>query len=379
MDNKHITLVVTGSIAAVKTFDLVQFLQEKGMVVSIVLTDAAQQWITKEAASLVTGQPVVMAADINNDSLANADAILVAPTSADFLKQLAYKDTKWATAIRESGKPLLVAPAMNMMMWQHPATQRNAKQLHDEGVHFLGPVEGKLACGDVGYGRFIEPSQISDAVNSIMGGDLNHPALSIIEQALTPQPQLPALVEATALKPKKDVLLVIQGGKDALASYSLISSLRSRGYNVKCAIGDEAKNLLPSEGIATISNQRAYTHHYQEDVQGMEHIRLPEESDIVLVVPATAKGVKEMAQGGAQSFAGCLYLASKVPVILVPSADPKEDIAVADVERLKHDGVSVLQVPKQLPLASKARAEAVVAALDQLMQQKIGKGNAHGA
>ena len=163
------------------------------------------------------------------------------------------------------------------------------------------------------------------------------------------------------------MLLVIHGGEDALGAYCLISSLRSRGYGVTCAVGDAVKDLLPEEGIATISGNRVYHRHYQDDVQGMEHIRLPEMADMVLVYPATANGVKEMAEGGAKSFLGCVYLATKKPVALVSSVDESCIPAQAHLERLKHDGVSLLSVPKHLPTTSKARAEAIASAFDGLI------------
>ena len=168
---KHITLIVTGSIAAVKTFDLALQLQASGAEVSIIVTNAAQQWVTKKAAMLLAKGEVLTTNDIDTSPdrlhvlLNKSDSLCVAPASADFIKQLTYKDSLLAEAIRASGKPLIVAPAMNVMMWQHPATQRNVRQLLDDGVQFLGPVHGKMACGDVGYGRFMPPDDIAAAVN----------------------------------------------------------------------------------------------------------------------------------------------------------------------------------------------------------------------
>lgn len=396
MDPKRITLIVTGSIAAVKTVELMRLLEAKGAAVSLVFTPAALQWIdvqtrdggtsislTEEAqqwsrwkeSSFITHAPVLSAADMaaNPERITalfnHTNAIVVAPASADFMKQLAYEDTPLSRAIRQSGKPLYVAPAMNVMMWQHPATQRNARQLAGDGVRFLGPIKGNMACGDQGYGRFMEPAQISEAITSTT----NPIGLSAFEDALTPHPAPPILDKETAQKPCKKILLLIQGGQDALGSVALVTRLRSQGYEVMCAASEEAARLLPLDPLAAVSGHEVYTHHYQdvqEKVKGMEHIRLPERADIVLVAPASAQGVKEMAQGGAQSFTGCIYLASKKPVIIVPSADPSESIAASDVERLKNDGAMILNIPKQLPIASTARAEAVVAALDQLIQQK---------
>ncbi len=382
MSSSHLTLIITGSIAAVKSFDLIQHLQAKSIDVSVILTDAAQQWITKEAAELASGNPALTAADIKSDPgavsklLSKSDAILAAPASADFIKQLAFKDSDLAKAINDSGKPLAISPAMNVMMWQHPATQRNSKALLAEGVQFLGPVQGKMACGDVGYGRFMEPAQIADAVKASLEGK-EHLAFAGVKNALIANPALPAIEASLAAMPNKKLLLLIQGGKDTLATYSLISSLRSHGYDVTCAASPEAQVLLPAQGLATMANKAAYTHHYQDDVQGMEHIRLPEQSDIVMIAPATAAGISDMARGGAQSFLGCLYLATKKPVVLVPTSDLAQQPNAADLERLKQDGVSVLSVPKQLSPASKQRAQAIADSLDSLISQKSIEGKSY--
>lgn len=384
MSGKSITLVITGSIAAVKSYDLIQQLQAKGIAVSVVLTDAAQQWITPEAAKVITNLPVLTTAEIRNQPdqlerlLAKSDAVLAAPASADFIKQLACNDSILAQAINHSQKPLVVAPAMNVMMWQHPATQRNSKKLLSQGVHMLGPVQGKMACGDEGYGRFMEPSDIVPALEALLTGK-NHAASELVNKALSPKPALPAIDAALAAKKGKKLLLMIQGGKDALATYALISSLRSRGYQVTCATSEEATKLLPAEGLATISNHAAYNRHYQDDVQGMEHIRLPEQSDLVLIAPATGEGVKEMAEGGAQSFLGCAYLATKKPVILVPSTDSDKQPAAADLERIRQDGVNILTVPKQLYPASKERAEAIADGIDELIKQQTLERKSHGS
>jgi phosphopantothenoylcysteine synthetase/decarboxylase len=383
MGGKSITLVITGSIAAVKSYDLIQQLQARGFGVSMVLTDAAQQWITPDAAKALTDLPVLTMAEIRNQPsqltalLAKSDAVVTAPASADFIKQLACNDSVLAKAIHACQKPLVIAPAMNVMMWQHPATQRNSKKLLSQGVHMLGPVQGKMACGDEGYGRLMEPSDIAPALEALLTGN-KHAAFESVTKAFSTKPALPAIDASLAAKKGKKLLLMIQGGKDALATYALISSLRSRGYQVTCATGEEATKLLPAEGLATISNHAAYNRHYQDDVQGMEHIRLPEQSDLVLIAPATCEGVKEMAEGGARSFLGCTYLATKKPVVLVPSTDNDKQPNAADIERIRQDGVNILNIPRQLHPASKERAEAIVDGIDELIKQQTLERKAHG-
>jgi phosphopantothenoylcysteine synthetase/decarboxylase len=372
MATKHITLIVTGSIAAVKCYDLIQSLQQKDMMVSVILTDMAQQWVTKEAASQLTSATIMTSTDwqSHGDALeqlfAGSDIILVAPASADSIKQLKYHDTPLSQAMLKSGKPIVVAPAMNVMMWQHPAVQRNVKALLAQQIRFLGPADGSMACGDSGFGRFMEPAIISDAIAAMLAWD-NHEAFAQIDIALISNPSLPAIDSTLASALQKRILLVIHGASDALSSYSLISTLRTRGYQLHCVLTEEAQHLLPAQGLSGMAGEPVYTHHYQNDVQGMEHIRLPEQADLVLIHPATAIGVKEMVQGGAHSFAGCIYLASKKPVILVPSGDPSQQPAADDLERLKHDGVQIMTIDAALHPASKEHAIAVADALESII------------
>lgn len=382
MQKKHITLIATGSIAAVKSIALIEQLHLQQIEVSLVITHSAQQWITKEAAQHVLRNDVLTADDISRDPLllsamlAKSDAIVVAPATADILNHLVRRDNELADKIRGSGKPLVVAPAMNVMMWQHPATQRNCAALLAEGVLFLGAVAGNMACGDKGYGRFMEPETIAPAIAGMLAAK-QHPAFTQVQEALTKNAQIPSVPPTLADKADKKLLLIIQGGSDALATYPLISSLRARGFDVTCVASPAALALVPQHGLATISCNMAYTHHYQDDVQGMEHIRLPERSDIVVIAPATADYVKEMAQGGAHSFIGSLYLASKKPVVIIPSVDPVCTPDAADLETLRSDGASVIDISSDLSLAGKQRAEAIAEALLALIHSHTRKHISH--
>lgn len=370
----HVTLVVTGSIAAVKAYELIESLRGQSIELSVVLTDAAQHWVTLQAVSGL-GIEVMTTADRLpvKECLGTTDAVLVAPASADFISRLALEKEGVAHDMRQCGKPVHVAPAMNVMMWNHPAVQRNVKKLLSENVRFMGPVEGKMACGDYGPGRFMEPADIAGGMAAAIAGT-EHPAFAVVERFLLPAPQLPAIDTA----PAKRALLLIQGGQDALGSYALISRLRAGGYDVTCAMNHDLSSLLPPQGLATISTNPTYMHHYQHHVEGMEHIRLPEAADVVIVAPATAEGVHEMVQGGGASFLGCIYLATKKPVILVPSVDPQQTPALSDLERLKADGVAIVQPPKAVSPVSKERAQALVQAIDGIISGKRKESQQHG-
>jgi phosphopantothenoylcysteine decarboxylase/phosphopantothenate--cysteine ligase len=171
---RRVILCVTGSIAAYKACELTRLLVKQGANVRIVMTKAATEFVGKATFSAITQQPVLTEMFGGNDVgeshvtlSAAADLVLVAPATADVLARLAQgraDDLVTATALC-SRCPLLIAPAMHPGMWSHPATQRNVQQLRDDGrAIFVGPVEGAVASGDVGFGRFADPVNIFDAV-----------------------------------------------------------------------------------------------------------------------------------------------------------------------------------------------------------------------
>ena len=171
---QHIVLGVTGGIAAYKTAELVRLLVKEGIVVDVVMTPAATQFITPITMQALSGSPVLTdlwqsgAANAMGhiDLSRNADAILVAPASADFIAKLAngHADDLLSSLCLARDCPLLVAPTMNVQMWSHPATRRNVAQLVADGVAILGPGSGGQACGEVGDGRMIEPEEILAAL-----------------------------------------------------------------------------------------------------------------------------------------------------------------------------------------------------------------------
>jgi len=172
LTNKRILLGVTGGIAAYKSADLVRRLREAGAAVRVVMTDAAVEFITELTMQAVSGNPVhrrlldsQAEMGMGHIELARwADAILVAPASADFLARLAQGrgDDLLTTLCLASGAPLAVAPAMNQQMWRNAATEANVATLRARRVRVFGPTEGSQACGDVGPGRMLEPNELVD-------------------------------------------------------------------------------------------------------------------------------------------------------------------------------------------------------------------------
>ncbi|MEW5771420.1 MAG: bifunctional phosphopantothenoylcysteine decarboxylase/phosphopantothenate--cysteine ligase CoaBC [Pseudomonadota bacterium] len=173
---KRIILGVTGGVAAYKAAELARLLVKDGLDVQVVMTEAARHFVGAATFQAITGHPVF--ADLWDERVDNgmahidltrgADAILVAPATADFLAKLAQgrSDDLLSTLCLARDCPLLVAPAMNRQMWEAPATQRNAALLKQDGVTLLGPDCGEQACGETGLGRMLEPQDLLDALQA---------------------------------------------------------------------------------------------------------------------------------------------------------------------------------------------------------------------
>lgn len=171
---RAIVLGITGGIAAYKAAELVRLLIQQNYSVQVVMTEAACQFITPVTMQALSGNPVFI--NMWDNAIPNgmphielsrqAEAILIAPASADFIAKLVHgrADDLLSTLCLARNCPLLVAPAMNKQMWENPATQRNITQLKADGINVLGPAAGEQACGEVGLGRMLEPEALMQAV-----------------------------------------------------------------------------------------------------------------------------------------------------------------------------------------------------------------------
>ena len=177
--NKHIVLGLSGGIACYKAAELCRALVKQGASVQVVMTEAAAQFITPVTMQALSNRPVFVsqwdAREPNNMAHINlsreADAILVAPASADFMAKLLHGRADDLLSLMCLARPLdrvplLLAPAMNREMWSHPATQRNMAQLRADGAHVLGVGQGEQACGETGDGRMLEPDELLHEVIS---------------------------------------------------------------------------------------------------------------------------------------------------------------------------------------------------------------------
>ena len=176
--DKHILLIIGGGIAAFKALDLIRRLRERGAKVTPVLTKAGSEFVTPLSVSALAGEKLYQdlfdltsEAEMGHIELSRAaDLIVVAPVTADLLAKMTagLANDLASTLLLATDKRVLVAPSMNVRMWDHAATQRNLAQLADDGILFVGPGEGDMACGEYGPGRLAEPLEIIAAIDAAL-------------------------------------------------------------------------------------------------------------------------------------------------------------------------------------------------------------------
>lgn len=245
--NKSIVLGITGGIAAYKAAELVRLLIKANIDVQVVMTEAACQFITPVTMQALSGKPVFKG--MWDASIANgmphielsraADAIVIAPASADFIAKLVHgrADDLLSTLCLARDCPLLVAPAMNKQMWDNPATQRNIAQLNTDGITMLGPDSGEQACGEIGLGRMLEPEDLFNLIQAHF------------------QPKILAgkkmLVTAGATLEMIDPVRAITNLSSGKMGYAIAQAAFEMGADVTLVSG--ASTLKPPLGVKLIS------------------------------------------------------------------------------------------------------------------------------
>ncbi|MDE2181681.1 MAG: bifunctional phosphopantothenoylcysteine decarboxylase/phosphopantothenate--cysteine ligase CoaBC [Alphaproteobacteria bacterium] len=175
---KSIVLIIGGGIAAYKSLELIRRLKERGIGTRAVLTEAAAEFVTPLSVSALSGHKVYAdmfsltdESEMGHIQLSrSADLVVVAPATADLMARHAagLANDLATTTLLATDKAVLMAPAMNVRMWRHPATQRSLKALKADGVSFVGPEDGEMACGEFGPGRMAEPETIADAIERLL-------------------------------------------------------------------------------------------------------------------------------------------------------------------------------------------------------------------
>ena len=273
LTGRKILLGISGGIAAYKTPALVRLMREAQAEVQVVMTRSAQQFVTATTLQAVSGNPVRddlwdpgAEAAMGHIELARwSDTIVVAPATADTLSRLASgrADDLLSSVCLASRAPLLLAPAMNQVMWEKAAMRRNVKQLQDDGARILGPGVGDQACGEVGPGRMLEPEEILDfLIRSLTDSDepeiekKNDP--SSLESAGTALSEKTALSQKTALSGTtalSQIKVIVTAGptREAIDPVRYISNHSSgrQGYAMaEAALGEGAEVVLISGPVS---------------------------------------------------------------------------------------------------------------------------------
>jgi phosphopantothenoylcysteine decarboxylase/phosphopantothenate--cysteine ligase len=251
--NARVLLVIGGGVAAFKSLELIRRLRERGARVQAVLTPAAEKFVTPLSVAALSGQParadlwsLTDEAQMGHIELSrSADLIVVAPATADFLAKMVHghADDLASTTLLATDKPVLVAPAMNVRMWTHAATQRNVAQLKADGIAFVGPEDGEMACGEFGPGRMSEPTTIADAVAALIGGREGRLAGRHV------------LVTAGPTFEPIDPVRFIGNRSSGLQGYAIARAAQRAGARVTLVSGPAA--LPPPPGVETVKVESA--------------------------------------------------------------------------------------------------------------------------
>jgi phosphopantothenoylcysteine decarboxylase/phosphopantothenate--cysteine ligase len=242
--SKRALLIIGGGIAAYKSLELIRRLRERGIAVRVVMTEAAQQFVTPLAAGALAGERVftnlfdqVQEFDVGHIRLAReCDVVIVAPATADFMAKAAHglANDLASAVLLATDKPALMAPAMNPFMWANAATQRNLQTLQSSGLHFIGPNEGEMAeSGERGLGRMAEPEEIRDA------------ALALLADG--PLKGKRALVTAGPTLEPIDPVRFISNRSSGKQGYAIAQALAALGADVTLVSGPT--NLAPPPGV----------------------------------------------------------------------------------------------------------------------------------
>ena len=243
----NVLLGITGGIAAYKTPDLVRRLRERGAEVQIVMTASAAEFVTETALQAVSGRPIrsnlwdkEAEASMSHIELARwADAVLIAPATAEIMARLASGAAAdlLTTLCLATKAPLLIAPAMNHVMWSKPAVQANRKTLEAHGVRILGPDHGSQACGETGSGRMLDPDVIADIV---CGTDIARASDSVLAGKSV-------LITAGPTREPIDPVRFISNRSSGKMGYAMAAAAAAHGAKVSLISGPVA--LEPPPGV----------------------------------------------------------------------------------------------------------------------------------
>ncbi len=273
LTGRSILLVISGGIAAYKVLDLIRLLRKDGAEVRCVLTPHATHFVTPLSVAALAGhKPLIDMfsddAEIEHIQLSRqADLIVVAPATANLMAKMAHglADDLASSLLLAANKPIIVAPAMNVMMWQNPATQENVRTLQARGLTFVGPDAGPMACAEQGAGRLVEPAVLFQAIQA---------ALS----TAAPLKGLRALVTSGPTFEPLDPVRFIGNRSSGKQGHAIAAALAAAGADVTLVAGPTA--LPPPQGVRTLAVETA------REMQAACEAALP--ADIAICAAAVA-------------------------------------------------------------------------------------------
>jgi phosphopantothenoylcysteine decarboxylase/phosphopantothenate--cysteine ligase len=278
LDAKRILLIVGGGIAAYKSLELIRLLAKDGIASRVVLTKAGAEFVTPLSLSSLSGDKVYQElfsltdeAEMGHIELSrSADLVVVAPATADLIAKAAngLANDLASTTLLATDKPVLMAPAMNVRMWEHAATKRNVAQLVADGVHVMTPDVGPMACGEFGPGRLPEPDQIAAAIRKLLASP----------SGIGPLSGFRAVVTAGPTREPLDPVRFISNHSSGKQGYAIADALARLGADVRLVTGPT--QLPIPDGVTAVKIETAV------EMQDAVKANLP--ADIFVSVAAVA-------------------------------------------------------------------------------------------
>ena len=255
MDSKRILLVIGGGIAAYKSLERIRELSRRGIGTRAILTRAGAEFITPLSVASLTGEKcftdlfdLTDEAEMGHIELSrSADLVVVAPATADLMAKAAngIANDLASTMLLATDKKVMLAPAMNVRMWEHAATQRNLETLKGDGAMIVGPDKGDMACGEYGYGRMAEPIEIADEIEAYFLKDASGP-LSGRRVLVTAGPTVEPI----------DPVRFIANRSSGKQGYAIAAALRNLGADVILVTGPTHEKIPSGMKIAQVQTAR---------------------------------------------------------------------------------------------------------------------------
>ena len=260
MSNKRILLIIGGGIAAFKSLLLIRVLAKRGIKTTCIVTKGGQEFVTPLSIGGLSGERVFTElfslsdeAEMGHIELSrSADLVVVAPATADLMAKAAHglANDLASTTLLATDTRVLYAPAMNVRMWEHPATQHNIESLRENHALFVGPDEGEMACGEFGFGRMAEPETIADAIEKILAGET---ALDDLKS--NPLKGRHVLITAGPTREPIDPVRYLSNHSSGKQGYAIARACAELGADVTLVSGPVS--LMPPIGVKTVNVESA--------------------------------------------------------------------------------------------------------------------------